>query len=179
VILGKIGPHKVPRPKGWDLGAFFLGKVVSIGLMLVVPMFFHPWWLVLAFYLLITGVAGVVLTVVFQLAHCVGEAEFPLPAADGQMEDAWAVHQVQTTVDFARSSRFLCWLLGGLNFQVVHHLFPRICHVHYPALSVIVEETCREYGVRYSCHGSFLAGIVAHFRWLKALGRPEPAATAA
>ena len=98
---------------------------------------------------------------VFQLAHCVGEAEFPQPA-DGRvrMADAWAVHQVQTTVDFARDSRVLCWLLGGLNFQVVHHLFPQVCHVHYPALSRIVEATCSEFGVRYSAHRSFLAGVV-------------------
>ena len=173
VALGRIGPHKIPRPRGWNLAVFFLGKAVSIGLLLVLPMFFYSWWVVVLFYLLVTGVAGVVLTVVFQLAHCVGEAEFPLPA-DGQMEDAWAVHQVNTTVDFARRSRFLCWLLGGLNFQVEHHLFPRICHIHYPALSRIVEATCREFGVRYLDHGSFLAGLVSHFRWLRTLGRPEP-----
>jgi linoleoyl-CoA desaturase len=172
VIRGRIGPHKIPRPKGRDLAAFLLGKVVSIGLLLAVPMFFHPWWVVLLFYLLVTGVAGVVLSVVFQLAHCVGEAGFPLPAG-GQMGDAWAAHQVHTTVDFARTSRALTWLLGGLNFQVEHHLFPRVCHVHYPALAVIVEQTCREFGVRYAAHGSFLDGVAAHFRWLRELGRPD------
>jgi linoleoyl-CoA desaturase len=174
VAKGAIGPHKVPRPRGWDLGLFFLGKVVSIGIMLVVPMFFHPWWLVVLFYLIITMVTGIVLTVVFQLAHCVGEAEFPLPEEGTLvMQNAWAVHQVRTTVDFARDSRVLCWLLGGLNFQVEHHLFPHVCHIHYPALSRIVEETCEEYGVRYSNHGSFLAAVGSHFRWLRALGRED------
>jgi linoleoyl-CoA desaturase len=90
------------------------------------------------------------------------------------MADAWAVHQVRTTADFARGSRVLCWFLGGLNFQVVHHLFPRVCHIHYPALSRIVEATCRSFDIRYTAHPSFLAGVRSHFRWLRALGRPVP-----
>ena len=90
------------------------------------------------------------------------------------MENAWAVHQVETTVDFARESRVLSWLLGGLNFQIEHHLFPRICHVHYPAIAGMVEETCREFGVRYTEHRSFRAGIASHFRWLRRMGMPDP-----
>jgi linoleoyl-CoA desaturase len=175
VISGRIRDHKIPRPKGWELVTFIVGKFVSIGLLLGIPMLVHSWWVVLIFYVVVTAVLGVVLTVVFQLAHCVEEAEFPLPTDGGRMEDAWAVHQVQTTVDFARKSRVLCWLLGGLNFQVVHHLFPRISHIHYPALSRIVEETCREFGVRYSAHRSFAAGVASHFRWLRELGRPQSA----
>jgi linoleoyl-CoA desaturase len=175
VITGSICAHRIPRPKGWDLVVFILGKLVSIGLLLGVPMLVHSWWVVLTFYVVVTAVVGVVLTATFQLAHCVGEAEFPQPVDGGrQMEDAWAVHQVQTTVDFARRSRVLCWLMGGLNFQVVHHLFPKICHIHYPAISRIIEETCRDFGVRYSTHRSLMAGIASHFCWLRRLGRPEP-----
>lgn len=175
VIVGRIRDHKIPRPKGWELVTFIVGKFVSIGLLLGIPMLVHSWWVVLIFYLVVTGVLGVVLTVVFQLAHCVEEADYPEPVDGGRrMEDAWAVHQVQTTVDFSRKSRVLCWFLGGLNFQVVHHLFPRICHIHYPALSRIVEETCRKFGVRYSAHRSFAAGIASHFRWLRELGLPQP-----
>ncbi|MBP3955867.1 acyl-CoA desaturase [Gemmata sp. G18] len=174
VIAGAIGPHRIPRPRGWDLVVFLTGKAVSIGLLLGIPMMVHSWWVVLTFYAVVTAVVGVVLTVVFQLAHCVEEAEFPQPIGDGRrMEDAWAVHQVHTTVDFARKSRVLCWLLGGLNFQVVHHLFPRVCHVHYPALSRIIENTCHDFGVRYSAHRTFLAGVASHFRWLRQLGRPQ------
>ncbi|MCE9533544.1 MAG: acyl-CoA desaturase [Planctomycetes bacterium] len=171
-----VGPHHVPRPRGWELFWFFAGKVPSYTLAFVIPMFFHPWYIVLAFYMLVTCTIGVTLSVVFQLAHCVEEAEFPLPE-DGtlRMENAWAVHQVETTVDFGRNSFTLCWLLGGLNFQIEHHLFPRICHIHYPALSKIVEQTCKEYGVRYACHTSFWSGIKSHYRWLKRMGREEMA----
>ena len=101
--------------------------------------------------MLITAMMGVAMSIVFQLAHCVGEAEFPIPDPETvRLEDSWAVHQVATTVNFARDSRPLSWWLGGLNFQIEHHLFPQICHVHYPALSKIVESTCHEYGIKYS-----------------------------
>jgi linoleoyl-CoA desaturase len=86
------------------------------------------------------------------------------------MGDSWAVHQVQTTVNFARESRLAAWLLGGLNFQIEHHLFPRICHVNYPALSGVVEQACREFGVRYAEHPSFWAGLASHYRWLRRMG---------
>jgi linoleoyl-CoA desaturase len=172
VVTGTIGPHPIPRPRGWDLVGFIAGKVASIGLLLVLPMFFHPWWLVLAFYLLVTFVVGVVLSVVFQLAHCVEEAAFTMPVGDPRrMEAAWAVHQAEATVDFARGSRVLAWLLGGLNFQIEHHLFPTICHVHYPAICKIVEETCKDFDVKYAEHPTFWSGIASHYRWLKQMGR--------
>jgi linoleoyl-CoA desaturase len=174
VITGKMTSHPIPRPRGWDLFVFLFGKAFSIGLMLVVPMFFHPWWLVLLFYMLVTGAAGVILTVVFQMAHCVREADFPIPSPGSQqMPDAWAVHQVVTTVNFSRRSRLVSWFLGGLNFQIEHHLFPRVCHVHYPALSQIVEQACREYGVRYSVHESLLGGLKSHYWWLHKMGHDE------
>jgi linoleoyl-CoA desaturase len=176
VVTGTIVQHPIPRPKGWDLVVFIAGKLASIALLLVIPMFWHSWWVVLLFYAALTGMMGVILSVVFQLAHCVEEAEFPMPDPDTlRMEHAWAVHQVETTVNFSRRSRLLSWLLGGLNFQIEHHLFPRICHVHYPAIAPIVEETCKEFGVRYSAHTSFWSGVASHFRWLRRLGRPAPA----
>jgi linoleoyl-CoA desaturase len=109
----------------------------------------------------------------------VGEADFPMPvpnpAGGERMLSAWAIHQVQTTVDFARHSRVLCWFLGGLNFQIEHHLFHRICHIHYPELSKVVEEVCHEFGIRYAYHKSFLAGVISHYRWLAQMGLPTPA----
>jgi linoleoyl-CoA desaturase len=176
VIVGRIGPHKIPRPKGWEMVIFVGGKLLSLAIAFGIPMCFHQVWIVVLFYLMITGIIGVVMAVVFQLAHCVEEAEFPLPSEETQrMEQSWDVHQLETTVDFARDSRIVSWLLGGLNFQIEHHLFPRICHVHYPALSKIVEQTCRDFGVRYVAHKTVMAGIRSHYRWLRRLGRPAPA----
>src|SRR6266516_402189 len=99
-----------------------------------------------------------------------------MPRQDtGRMDSAWAQHQVETTVDFARGSRLLSWLIGGLNFQVEHHLFPQICHVHYPALARLVEDTCREFGVRYAAHETLWAAVASHFRWLRRMGRAAAA----
>jgi linoleoyl-CoA desaturase len=112
---------------------------------------------------------------VFQLAHVVEHAEFPMPEEGSiNIENAWAIHQVETTVDFARNSKFAAWLLGGLNFQIEHHLLPRICHVNFPKISNIVEETCREFGIEYHTHPTFFAGVASHFRWLKRMGLANP-----
>jgi len=174
VATGLLGPHRIPRPKRWDLVVFIAGKTVSVGLLLVLPMFFHSWWIVLIYYAVVTAVLGVTLSIVFQLAHCVEEADFPMPDPEThRIESAWADHQARSTVDFARKSRVLAWLLGGLNFQIEHHLFPRICHINYPEMSRIVEETCREFGVKYSVHRTFRAGLQSHFRWLWRMGRPR------
>lgn len=173
VLTGQIGGHRIPRPRGWELVIFLAGKALFFALAFGVPMLFHPLGVVLVYYVVAALVLGVVLSVVFQLAHCVEEAEFPLPRPDtGRIENAWAIHQVETTVDFARRSRVAAWLLGGLNFQIEHHLFPRVCHVNYPAISKLVEATCREFGVRYTEHESFRAGLASHFRWLRQMGMP-------
>jgi len=121
----------------------------------------------------------VTMAVVFQLAHVVGEADFPVPVVVSEtgvrMDTEWAVHQIQTTVDFSRGSKFLCWFLGGLNFQVEHHLFSRICHIHYPALSKVVEEACRDFGVHYAAHKSIFSAIRSHAQWLALMGQPVSA----
>jgi len=176
VARGRISGHRLPRPKGWDLVTFIVGKLVFFTFAFVVPIAVCGVWPVLLFYVVAAFVQGVTLSVVFQLAHAVEEAEFPMPESDsGQMENAWAAHQVETTVNFARKSRLVSWFTGGLNFQIEHHLFPRICHVNYPAISKLVEQTCREHGVKYVAHKSFFAGVASHFRWLRQMGLPEAA----
>jgi linoleoyl-CoA desaturase len=178
IIVGKIGQHKIPRPKGLDLFTFIAGKVVFFSLAFVIPMMLHPWWAVLCVYAMAAFVCGVVLSIVFELAHCVGEAQFPepvlTPGQNPQLQTDWAVHQVQTTVDFARGNRILGWFVGGLNFQIEHHLFHKICHIHYPALSKLVEKTCAEYDIRYSAHRTFFGAVASHYRWLTLMGRPIP-----
>jgi len=176
IITGRISRHRFPRPKGWDLAALIGGKAVFFTVAFVIPLLYHPLWAVALFYGIWAIVLGLTLAVVFQLAHCVEQAEFPVPRRDtGCIDRPWAVHQVETTVDFARGNRAVAWLLGGLNFQVEHHLFPRICHVHYPRISALVEEACREFGVRYSEHRTLGAGLASHFRHLASLGRPARA----
>jgi linoleoyl-CoA desaturase len=171
VITGQAGGHPYARPKGWDLVVFLGGKGVFFSLAIVVPLLLHSLSTVLLFYMAASFVQGVLLGVVFQMAHCVEEAAFPLPLPNtDRMETAWAVHQLETTVDFARDRRLLSWLIGGLNFQIEHHLFPQICHIHYRHLSHLVERTCREFGLKYVAQESLLASIASHFRWLRRMG---------
>ncbi len=171
LIKGKIGEQSFPRPKGTDLGLFIVGKVVFVSLAFVLPMTLHGVGAVLLFYGMAAFIQGVTLSVVFQLAHCVEGADFPMPDSEtGRIENDWAVHQVETTVDFARKSRLVSWFTGGLNFQIEHHLFPRICHLHYPAISALVEETCQEFGIQYRTHEKFSSSIASHYRWLRKLG---------
>lgn len=180
LVDGRIGERPFPRPRGWDLAQLVLGKAVFFVLAFVIPMLLHPVWIVLVVYAATMATVGISLSIVFQLAHCVEEARFPLPAQEtGGIETPWAIHQIETTVDFARDNRVLTWLVGGLNLQVAHHLFPRICHVHYPALTRLVEDTCREFGVHYNVTRTMRAGLRSHYRWLRRMGRGGEASPAA
>lgn len=167
---GKIGQRKMPRPKGRDALTLVLGKLIWFTLAFVVPSFFFPVLGVIAFYFVYSIVQGLMMAVVFQLAHCVEEAQFPAVPEDFKMETDWATHQLMTTVDFGRENRLLSWYIGGLNFQIEHHLFPGVSHIHYPAISKIVEHTCEEYGIPYAVQPSFFGGIRSHFRHLRTLG---------
>jgi linoleoyl-CoA desaturase len=174
VARGKIGTHRFARPKGWSLATFIGGKALFFSLAFVIPALVHPLWLVVLFYFLAFWVNGLIISVVFQLAHIVEQAEFPVPdEATGKIQTHWAVHQVQTTVNFARNNWLLTWFLGGLNFQIEHHLFPKISHIHYPRISRLVENACAEFGLRYNTHSNIFSAVASHFRWLQRMGQPE------
>jgi len=173
IARGNIAGSPIPKPSAWDIVVLFLGKVFFFSWAFLLPMLFNPWWAVLAAYAVSAFVVGAVTSVVFQLAHCVEEADFPTPKRDSsEMEKEWAVHQVESTVDFARENKLVCWYVGGLNFQIEHHLFPRVSHVHYPAIAQIVEETARAYSVRYFAHESIFSALGSHARWLRRMGTP-------
>jgi len=186
LVRGRIGQLPFPRPRGGELAGFLAGKAVFVAWTLVIPLLvFRSGWVV-ALFLLGSLTLGVVLATVFQLAHAVPDAEFhaAAPGEPRRMPTGWAEHQVRATVDFAPGNRLLGWYVGGLNFQVEHHLLPDVCHVHYPALAGIVEATCLEHGVPHRTHPTLRAAIAAHYRYLRALGRSvavrfEPADAAA
>jgi len=174
VISGRIGGHGFPRPVGRGLVIFVAGKAVFFSWVFGVPLVFHSLGAVLLFYCVGVAVLGIALSVIFQLPHCMAQADFPVPdETTGRMKNPWAVHQARVTLDFARANRIVGWILGGLNFHLEHHLFPTICHIHYPAITKIVEATCRDHGVKYSEHPTFWSGVVSHYRWLKLMGTPD------
>ncbi len=171
----KMGAHRVSKPTRLDLVRFVGAKLFFFCWALLIPSLYHPIWQVCVFLFLASYTMGVTLGVVFQLAHCVEEADFPLlPKSGERMHEEWTLHQMATTVDFARKNVVLSWYLGGLNFQVEHHLFPKVSHLHYPALSKIVEELAAEHGARYRSSPSFRASLASHYRHLRVLGRHQP-----
>ena len=169
---GRIGSQKIHRPALWESVLFFLMKAFYFGYALVLPCFFHPPLYVFIAFLGVHMILGLTFATVFQLAHAVEGNTFPRPdARTGEMENEWAIHEVDTTANFAPRSRLAAWYLGGLNFQIEHHLFPKVCHVHYPAISKIVEETCREFAIPYTCYPTVWSAVKSHYQFLKSLGR--------
>ncbi len=176
LLSGRVGNHRIERPSRTDLLLLWAGKATFLVWALAIPLSLHDVGPVLACWLLASVTTGVTLSVTFQLAHCVEDAEFPTVAADGRIERDFAEHQLATTVDFAPGNPIVTWLAGGLNYQVEHHLFPKVCHLHYPAIAVIVAQTAKEHGVRHRVTPTLFAAILSHYRMLRRLGTPAAAA---
>lgn len=172
-VRGAIGSNPFPRPTGTERVLFWLGKGCWVAIWLIVPLTLHPAPVVIAFLVWTYLVLGFTMAVVFQLAHVVEEASFPLPSGQPARASCdFVTHQLATTVNFAPGSRWLNWYLGGLNFQIEHHLFPRLCHLHYPAIAPMVEAICRKHGAPYKSHPTFRAALASHGRWLRRMGGP-------
>jgi linoleoyl-CoA desaturase len=155
------------------LGRIIASKVIYLGIFVFTPIFFFniPTNEVLWGFLLMHFIAGVILTTIFQLAHTVEGTTHPLLNENGNIENDWAIHQMNTTVNFSRNNKLISWYVGGLNFQVEHHLFPKICHVHYPAIAPIVKETAEEFGIPYLENKTFGQALQSHINTLYRFGR--------
>lgn len=153
-------------------------KLVYFAYALVLPMIFSgmAWYMVLAGFVAMQMVAGLSLACIFQPAHVMETSDYAEPDDKRKMENAWAVHQVLNTTDFCPKSKITSWFMGGLNYQIEHHLFPHICHIHYPKIAPIVRETVLEYGLPYNVVPTFFGALVEHGKMLKILGQePVPA----
>ncbi len=162
-----------------ELVKLSLNKVLYLSVFLILPMFIMniAWWKVLLGFGIMHFTCGLILALIFQPAHVMENTEYPVPA-EGTMniEDDWAAHQLKTTANFAPKSLLLSWFVGGLNFQVEHHLFPNICHVHYKKIAPIIKETAKEFNLPYHSEPTFLSAIISHAKLLYNLGRMPAAA---
>jgi len=168
----KVGNVPLKKMSVSDHLVFWGFKVFNIFLYVVIP------WYVLGFvswlvgFLIFTCVAGFVLSIVFQLAHTVEHTAFPVVNEEtNRFDDEWAVHQLKTTANFATNNKLVSWFVGGLNFQIEHHLFPKISHLHYPAISKIIKQACQEYGVVYIEYPKVRYAVASHVSFLKQMGR--------
>ena len=130
----------------------------------------QSWALASIMLLIKLVVAGFVMTIVFQTAHVVPNCEFVYPSSE-EIRTSWHRHQLNTTANFAQKNKIVTYLLGGLNFQIEHHLFPSICHVYYPEISKILKETAVEFNLPYHENNSIWSTIALHYSMLKKLGR--------
>ena len=156
-----------------ELTNVIFNKSWYLVLTVVLPMIIIPlaWWQILLGFLLMQFICGIILSFIFQPAHVIEETNFySLDDQGGSLENNWAIHQMRTTANFARNSRLFSWLIGGLNYQIEHHLFPNICHVHYRRIAKIVKETAQEYNLPYHQHKTFFSAIRSHFSLIHQLG---------
>jgi len=158
---------------GKALSILVVSKVVYVLYMLVLPIIFagFAWWLIVAGFVLMHLIAGITMGLIFQPAHLTEHVSFPLPDDDGYIHKDWAAHQMFTTANFANKNPLVTWFAGGLNFQIEHHLFPNVCHVHYKRLSQIVKQTAEEFGLPYYAQPTFSSALISHARMLKKLGK--------
>lgn len=168
----KIGAHRVIHPRIEYFRLFFY-KAIYYFLFIALPLLVMPitWGQFLIGFLAMQLAQGLVLGLVFQLAHVVEGTDFPIPNDEGNMEEAWAAHQMRTTANFAGGSKMAAFLCGGLNRQIEHHLFPKICHIHYPAIGKIVKETAEEFNLPYIESITFVSALQSHYRTLRRLGK--------
>ena len=168
----KIGTMPIRKMTVKEHISFWAAKAIYAFMFVALPIMLLGFTKWLVGFLIITMITGLVISIVFQLAHTVEHTEFPMPnVMTGKIENEWAIHQIHTTANFATNNKLISWLVGGLNFQIEHHLFPRISHVHYPAISKIIRRTCEEYGIHYIEYPKMIQAIHSHVMYLKRLGQ--------
>ncbi|MAN58428.1 MAG: acyl-CoA desaturase [Flavobacteriaceae bacterium] len=174
----KLSYGKMPKPvMQWSV--LLITKAIYISIWIIIPLIVLDiaWWKTLLGFFIMHYTAGLILSIVFQLAHVVEDTIMPLPSETGTMNNTWAIHQLFTTVNFSTNNKIVNWFTGGLNHQVEHHIFPNISHVHYSKIAEIVKQTARECNLPYNEYKTTRKAIIAHFRYLKQMGS-NPAITA-
>jgi linoleoyl-CoA desaturase len=167
---GMVVKQKANISREWII--LLTTKAIYVFYIIILPLMLTSlfWWQILLGILMMHYIAGFILAIIFQPAHVIEGTEFPMPDEDNMLENNWAVHQLHTTTNFGNRSRWFSWYVGGLNFQIEHHLFPNICHVHYRRISEIVRNTASEFGLPYKTSRTFISALNGHLKLLKKLG---------
>lgn len=174
---GQVNGQDMPKMVFWDHVSFWGFKLLYVLVYLASPIYLFGAFHGILLFLTLHVVLGILLSVVFQLAHAVEGMHFEdghaLAAHNDKIENEWAVHQIQTTNNFATKSPFATWFMGGLNFQVEHHLFPKISHVHYPKINNILVKMCEKHGIPYNEMPTFTGAVRSHIRWMRLMGQSQ------
>ncbi len=167
--MGLLDPNKDLKK---EILKITIWKIAYFSYTLVLPIIIAPVspWIVILGFLAMHFITGLLISMVFQVAHIMPDTAFPLPDKNGHIEGDWISHQLATTTNFSPKSKIFSWLIGGLNYQIEHHLLPNICHVHYNKLSVIVADTAKEFNVPYHSKKNFVTALNDHYKMLRLLG---------
>jgi linoleoyl-CoA desaturase len=174
---GMLKRQQANPPREWTI--LIITKIVYISYIFILPLLITPWawWQIIIGMVIMHYITGFLLAIIFQPAHVIEGTEFPLPDEKDTLENNWAIHQLHTTTNFGNKSRLFSWYVGGLNFQIEHHLFPNVCHVHYRKIAKIVKATAEEFELPYKSVETFRQALKGHLRLLKQLGqKPEAVA---
>lgn len=168
-----LGPYENKNHPASEWVTLIITKILYYTYMLVIPMLVLSitWWQLIIGFMAVHLTAGVILGVIFQLAHVVEGTDHPTENEEGNIENTWMIHQMETTSDFAHDNKLLCWYIGGLNYQIEHHLFPKICSIHYPDIAPIVQKVAEKHGVPYNYQSTLGKAISSHYRTLKKFGK--------
>lgn len=168
----KVGEMRILKMSIAEHFSFWGFKALHLILFIIIPIYSCGLVAWIVGFLTYGLFAGIVLSFVFQLAHTVEATHFPLlNQTTGKIEDEWAIHQLKTTANFATKNKVISWFTGGLNFQIEHHLFPYISHIHYPAISAIVKQVCKEYNITYNEYPKMRLAVASHISHLKQMGK--------
>jgi len=170
-----IGNNKNVQHPFNEYVALLVSKTIYFTLHLILPFIFleYEWWIIALGYLSTHILPGLTFALIFQVTHVYEGTHYPMPDQQGNIENNYAVHVLETTADFCRQNRLATWLMGGINIHVIHHIMPGICHVHYPALTRILIEVAQKHGIEYQENKTFWQAFVKHMRMLKLLSKPE------
>jgi fatty acid desaturase len=124
----------------------------------------------LVFILVQQGLLGLYLGCAFAPNH----KGMPTLSRDDELD--FLRRQVLTSRNVA-GSRLVDWLLGGLNYQIEHHLFPTMPRPNLRRAQPLVRAFCAEHGLAYS-QASLFGSYAQAIRHLHAVGAPlRPATT--
>ncbi len=174
-----VGGRRFPRrPNALDYLSIALGKTLHLTWAVLIPLWFHSWWVVLTVYVSVSWTVGLLLATTFQLAHCTPLVEFPSDD-EPRRGAAFVQHQLRTTADIGRNgtavTRPAHCLMGGLDYQVEHHLAPRLPHTAYALVAPRLAEACADGPEPVRRHRTLVGAIRAHGSWLREMGRrPSP-----
>ena len=170
-----IGNNKDIKHPIKEVVILLISKVIYFGLHLALPLLLldYAWWIILLGWVSSHILPGLTFALIFQVTHVYEGTHYPLPDEEGNIENNYAIHVLETTADFSRKSRIGSWLMGGINIHVIHHIMPGVCHVHYPALTKILIKVAEKHGLEYKENKGFIEALVKHMRMLKLLTKKD------